>query len=39
MKMSDVLDHVRKPVPALAVSPIVAALDHPEVALAPEIVL
>jgi predicted transposase YbfD/YdcC len=34
--MSEVLDHVRKPVPAPAVSPIVAALDHPEVTLAPQ---
>jgi predicted transposase YbfD/YdcC len=33
--MSEVLDHVRKPVPAPAVSPIVAALDHPELTLAP----
>src|SRR3954468_20137450 len=36
MRMSEVLDHVRKPVPAAAVSPIVAALDYPEVTLAPQ---
>src|SRR3954451_8751743 len=36
MRMSEVLDHVRKPVPAPAVSPIVAALDHPEATLAPQ---
>src|SRR4051812_46346929 len=29
----EVLDHVRKPVPALQVSPIVAALDQPEASL------
>src|SRR5690242_8549000 len=33
MRVSKVLDHARKAVPALQVSPIVAALDHPEVTL------
>jgi hypothetical protein len=33
MRVSEVLDHVRKPVPALAVSPIVLALDHPDLIL------
>src|SRR3954470_7534503 len=36
MRVSKVLDHVRKPVPAVQVSPIVAALDHPEVSLDPQ---
>src|SRR4051812_49144098 len=36
MRMSEVLDPVRKPVPAPAVFPIVAALEHPQVALAPQ---
>jgi predicted transposase YbfD/YdcC len=36
MRVTEVLDHVRKPVPASAVSPIVAALDHPDVTLASE---
>src|SRR3954454_2366092 len=36
MRVSKVLDHVRKPVPAVQVSPIVAVLDHPEVSLDPQ---
>src|SRR3954453_9824018 len=36
MRVAKVLDHVRKPVPAVQVSPIVAALDHPEVSLDPQ---
>ena len=33
MRVSEVLGHVRKPVPVLRVSPIVAALDRPEASL------
>src|SRR3954462_6569020 len=36
MGVSKVLDQVRKPVPAVQVSPIVTALDHPEVSLDPQ---
>jgi len=35
MRVSEVLDHVRKLVPVSAVSPIVAVLDHPDVTLTP----
>ena len=38
MRVSEILDHVRKSVPASAVSPIVAALDHPDVVFAREAV-
>src|SRR3954468_9948031 len=36
MRVSKALDHVGNPVPAVQVSPIVAALDHPEVSLDPQ---